>query len=64
MDLPGPDVQDKQVFFSQTPEVWNIFFPYNVAFSKCNPLELTRPDFCNIMGKDFSNGLVNGDSAC
>jgi hypothetical protein len=52
------------MFFTQTPQVWNIFFSYNVAFFKCDPLELTGSDFRNIMGKDFSNGLVNWDGAC
>jgi hypothetical protein len=64
MDLARSNVQDKQMFFSQTPQVWNIFFPYNVAFFECDSLELTGSDFCNIMGKNLSNGLVNREGAC
>jgi hypothetical protein len=52
------------MFFSQTPQVCDILFPDDVPFFECNPFELTRSDFCDIMGQDFSHGPVNGDSVC
>jgi hypothetical protein len=52
------------VIFSQPPQVIQVLFSDQVPFLKGGSLELTWPYFRNIVGKDRTYRLINGDNPC